>query len=199
MLSCRKKPKTPVAVVICFFLCWAPFHAQRLIAVYGPGVIADGGSAHSSDIKSDINDAVADVELLTSSEDVRDSLKSSTVNVNNNSNNNNNSNTKDHHEVIYTVMTYISGVLYYLSTCINPLLYNLMSNKFRQAFKSILFGKKSTAQRRSQNSHRSIGRKTTLTSSSGQRDSIESELQSKVSLMQTVMNDRKINSEGMIP
>lgn len=44
-------------------------------------------------------------------------------------------NANDHHEVIYTIMTYISGVLYYLSTCINPLLYNLMSNKFRQAFK----------------------------------------------------------------
>lgn len=125
----------PVAVVICFFLCWAPFHAQRLIAVYGPGVIADGGgsSAHGSDIKGDINDA--DVELLNGiptigdADDVRDSLKSSS-NTNNNSNNN-----KDHHEVIYTVMTYISGVLYYLSTCINPLLYNLMSNKFRQAFK----------------------------------------------------------------
>ncbi|XP_005178027.1 pyrokinin-1 receptor isoform X2 [Musca domestica] len=191
--------KMLVAVVICFFLCWAPFHAQRLIAVYGPGVIADGGgsSAHGSDIKGDINDA--DVELLNGistigdADDVRDSLRSSS-NTNNNSNNN-----KDHHEVIYTVMTYISGVLYYLSTCINPLLYNLMSNKFRQAFKSILFGKKSTTQRRSQNSHRSIGRKTTLTSSSGPRDSIESELQSKVSLMQTVMNDRKMNNDGMIP
>jgi len=32
-------------------------------------------------------------------------------------------------------MTYISGVLYYLSTCINPLLYNIMSHKFREAFK----------------------------------------------------------------
>lgn len=32
-------------------------------------------------------------------------------------------------------MTYVSGVLYYLSTCINPLLYNLMSNKFREAFR----------------------------------------------------------------
>lgn len=41
----------------------------------------------------------------------------------------------DHHEAIYTVMTYVSGALYYLSTCINPLLYNIMSNKFRQAFK----------------------------------------------------------------
>lgn len=37
--------------------------------------------------------------------------------------------------LIYAVMTYISGVLYYLSTCINPLLYNIMSNKFREAFK----------------------------------------------------------------
>lgn len=36
---------------------------------------------------------------------------------------------------IYTYTTYISGVLYYVSTCINPILYNLMSNKFRQAFK----------------------------------------------------------------
>lgn len=61
-----------------FFLCWAPFHAQRLVAIYGSG-----------------ND----------------------------------------HLTVYVVMTYISGILYYLSTCINPLLYNLMSNKFREAFK----------------------------------------------------------------
>lgn len=74
----------PVAVVICFFLCWAPFHAQRLIAIYSP---ARGAQWH------------------------------------------------DQHEFLYTVMTYVSGVLYYLSTCINPLLYNLMSNKFREAFR----------------------------------------------------------------
>ena len=41
----------------------------------------------------------------------------------------------DYDVFIYSVATYVSGVLYYLSTCINPLLYNLMSNKFRQAFK----------------------------------------------------------------
>lgn len=73
-----------VAVVVCFFLCWAPFHAQRLIAIYAP---ARGAKL------------------------------------------------REQHEFVYTVMTYISGVLYYLSTCINPLLYNLMSNKFREAFK----------------------------------------------------------------
>jgi len=73
-----------VAVVVCFFLCWAPFHAQRLIAIYAP---ARGAKL------------------------------------------------RDQHEFVYTVMTYVSGVLYYLSTCINPLLYNIMSHKFREAFK----------------------------------------------------------------
>lgn len=69
-----------VAVVFAFFLCWAPFHAQRLVAFY-------------------LND----------------------------------------HSIIYAIVTYTSGVLYYLSTCINPLLYNLMSNKFREAFKVFWF------------------------------------------------------------
>lgn len=36
---------------------------------------------------------------------------------------------------LYIIMTYVSGILYYLSTCINPLLYNIMSHKFREAFK----------------------------------------------------------------
>lgn len=74
----------PVAVVVAFFFCWAPFHAQRLVAIY---FTADLGHA-SHNIQK-----------------------------------------------IYTVVTYISGVLYYLSTCINPLLYSIMSHKFREAFK----------------------------------------------------------------
>lgn len=36
---------------------------------------------------------------------------------------------------VYVILTYISGVMYFLSTCINPLLYNIMSNKFRAATK----------------------------------------------------------------
>ncbi|KAL0132500.1 hypothetical protein PUN28_000325 [Cardiocondyla obscurior] len=75
-----------VAVVVAFFICWAPFHAQRLLAVY----------AQSS---SQPHDTIV---------------------------------------VIYTALTYASGVLYYLSTTINPVLYNIMSNKFREAFKSML-------------------------------------------------------------
>ena len=70
-----------MAVVVAFFLCWAPFHAQRLVAIYG----ASTGAEHLQDI--------------------------------------------------YLIVTYVSGVLYYLSTCINPLLYSIMSHKFREAFK----------------------------------------------------------------
>ena len=41
-------------------------------------------------------------------------------------------------ELIFTVLTYISGVTYYVSATINPILYSIMSLKFRQAFKDTL-------------------------------------------------------------
>ncbi|XP_036323188.1 pyrokinin-1 receptor [Rhagoletis pomonella] len=154
----RRVIKMLVAVVICFFLCWAPFHAQRLIAVYGTAVM--GGSSESG------------AGGAGSADD------------------------KNHHVVIYTVMTYVSGVLYYLSTCINPLLYNLMSNKFRQAFKSILFRKKSTGSlnyRRAQQSQ-NLRRNPTLTSST-QRESSDSETQLKHSVLQAVLDERKSKNQ----
>lgn len=77
-----------VAVAVAFFLCWAPFHAQRLMAVYGK----------------------------TSSTPMSCIFRRT-----------------------YTVLTYVSGVLYFMSTCINPLLYSIMSHKFRDAFKVSLF------------------------------------------------------------
>lgn len=40
--------------------------------------------------------------------------------------------------IIYNLLTYVSGVTYYLSTTINPILYSIMSVKFRQAFKDTL-------------------------------------------------------------
>ncbi|XP_046674993.1 uncharacterized protein LOC124363775 [Homalodisca vitripennis] len=77
-----------VAVVVAFFICWAPFHSQRLLAVYCSSIDKDQQSP----------------ALLN----------------------------------IYTYLTYVSGVLYFLSTTVNPLLYHIMSKKFRQAFKSTL-------------------------------------------------------------
>ncbi|KAH0951187.1 hypothetical protein HN011_007691 [Eciton burchellii] len=70
------------AVVVMFFVCWAPFHAQRLLYIY----------AQESDYYPDLN------------------------------------------EWLYI----LSGCLYYFSTTVNPILYNLMSIKYRQAFKQTI-------------------------------------------------------------
>uniref|UniRef100_A0A1B6D5J0 G-protein coupled receptors family 1 profile domain-containing protein n=1 Tax=Clastoptera arizonana TaxID=38151 RepID=A0A1B6D5J0_9HEMI len=78
-----------IAVVVAFFICWAPFHAQRLLAMYA-----------SSKTDESPNEAIY---------------------------------------FIYNALTYISGILYFLSTTINPILYNIMSNKFRDAFKRRTF------------------------------------------------------------
>lgn len=77
-----------VAVVTAFFVCWAPFHAQRLLAVYL--------SSASREFQQNFFD-------------------------------------------LYRYLMYTSGVLYYISTTINPVLYHIMSRKFRKAFKVNLF------------------------------------------------------------
>ncbi|XP_067144513.1 pyrokinin-1 receptor-like isoform X1 [Centruroides vittatus] len=81
--SRRDVVKLLVAVVVAFFICWAPFHAQRLMAIY--------------------------VKNPTPTD-----------------------------EIVYMVLTYISGVTYYVSATINPILYSILSVKFRQAFKDTL-------------------------------------------------------------
>ncbi|WAR09401.1 PK1R-like protein [Mya arenaria] len=72
-----------VAVVVAFFLCWAPFHAQRLMTLY--------------------------VEHWTSK----------LIEV-------------------QGYLFYVSGILYFFSSTVNPILYNLLSRKFRRAFKRTL-------------------------------------------------------------
>ncbi|XP_076230594.1 pyrokinin-1 receptor isoform X2 [Nomia melanderi] len=94
--SCRGNPGKSsrrvlkmLAVVIAFFICWAPYHVQRLIYIYG-----------------------TEPDHITSNSEGM--------------------------EFLYLLMTYTSGVLYYVSTTINPILYNIMSNKFRVAFMETL-------------------------------------------------------------
>ncbi|KAL7639481.1 UNVERIFIED_CONTAM: hypothetical protein RMT77_009982 [Armadillidium vulgare] len=79
----RSVIKMLVAVVVAFFICFAPFHAQRLVAFYG------------------------DPESET-------------------------------HRKIYHYLTNVSGITFYLSTCINPVLYHILSRRFRQAFKETI-------------------------------------------------------------
>ena len=73
-----------MAVVIGFFICWAPFHAQRLLYVYGKNLPR----------YTEINEK----------------------------------------------MYYITGCFYYFSATINPILYNVMSARYREAFCETLCG-----------------------------------------------------------
>uniref|UniRef100_A0A1B0DGN0 G-protein coupled receptors family 1 profile domain-containing protein n=1 Tax=Phlebotomus papatasi TaxID=29031 RepID=A0A1B0DGN0_PHLPP len=99
-----------VAVAVAFFLCWAPFHAQvrEFIMLHGDENV----------ISRTLYDFLlpADRRLMA--------VYGQTVET-----------PPEIFYNIYTALTYISGVLYFLSTCINPLLYNIMSHKFRDAFK----------------------------------------------------------------
>lgn len=71
-----------LAVVLVFFICWTPFHAQRLMFVI---VTLQGEWTHA--------------------------------------------NGQAHH-----ILFLASGVGYYLSSCVNPLLYSVMSKRFRRGF-----------------------------------------------------------------
>ncbi|XP_014211962.2 neuropeptides capa receptor-like [Copidosoma floridanum] len=83
VLMRRKRGTTKMlgSVVLTFMICWAPFHIQRLLYIYG----------QDTDYYPDMN------------------------------------------EWLYL----FSGCFYYLNTAINPLLYNLMSTRFRKAYKQI--------------------------------------------------------------
>ncbi|KAL1506812.1 hypothetical protein ABEB36_006104 [Hypothenemus hampei] len=75
-----------LAVVVAFFICWAPFHVQRLYTIYTTFPKPDE-KTHALYLK------------------------------------------------IYSLVTYVSGILYYISATTNPILYSIMSVKFREAFK----------------------------------------------------------------
>ncbi|XP_028170832.1 neuropeptides capa receptor-like, partial [Ostrinia furnacalis] len=70
------------AVVVAFFVCWAPFHIQRLFFIYG------------------------------------DSLPQ--------------------FHVINEHLFNVAGALYYVSATVNPILYNVMSGRYRLAFRETL-------------------------------------------------------------
>lgn len=69
-------------VVIIFFICWIPFHAQRVISIFFPNV-------EPTD------------DLLT---------------------------------IINNFLFYVSGYFYYSNSALNPIVYSIMSTKYRHAF-----------------------------------------------------------------
>ncbi|OQR72296.1 neuropeptides capa receptor-like [Tropilaelaps mercedesae] len=76
------------AVVISFFVCWTPFHIQRVWAQSLAGINLD-------------DEEVANKQLLT----------------------------------VYAIVHHVSGISYYLSATANPILYQVLSLKFRQAMR----------------------------------------------------------------
>ncbi|KHN79243.1 Neuropeptides capa receptor [Toxocara canis] len=79
-----------VSVVVSFFLCWLPFHLQRLLSIS----LAESGG--------DVNPAL---------------------------------------QTLFTSVFYISGCCYYSNSACNPIIYNILSEKYRRAFLKTIFGK----------------------------------------------------------
>ncbi|CAH0663612.1 unnamed protein product [Spodoptera exigua] len=88
------------AVVVAFFVCWAPFHFQRLFFIYG-----------------------------TSSR---------------------------HYHTINEYLFYVAGAFYYISATVNPILYNVMSHRYRIAFTETLCCGKVISKKNRYREHSSI-------------------------------------------
>ncbi|XP_073954382.1 neuropeptides capa receptor-like isoform X2 [Choristoneura fumiferana] len=93
------------AVVIAFFVCWAPFHFQRLFYIYGTA--------------------------------------------------------SPHYAAINECLFFVAGGLYYVSATVNPILYNVMSHRYRIAFKETLCFGRSKSKSKYYREHSSI-RETTV-------------------------------------
>lgn len=48
------------------------------------------------------------------------------------------SDSTDSHQEIFQYVHIISGVFFYISSAVNPILYNLMSTRFREMFKEVM-------------------------------------------------------------
>ncbi|CAF1276624.1 unnamed protein product [Adineta steineri] len=89
--SRRAVLKMLVAVVIAFFICWAPFHTQRITA-FVTRLLDKANKEITSDAATKFQE----------------------------------------------ILFFASGILYYLSATVNPVLYNIMSKRYRNGFKRTL-------------------------------------------------------------
>ena len=96
-----------MSVCLSFLICWAPFHMQRLFARYWN---LDQSSSNTSVLNSDFNVTTKEM-IMEQAISVRDVFTW-------------------WHVLVY----YATGLLYYSSAAINPVLYNVMSSDFRLAF-----------------------------------------------------------------
>ncbi|KAH9631918.1 hypothetical protein HF086_000255 [Spodoptera exigua] len=100
LFSASQPKEVKAAVVVAFFVCWAPFHFQRLFFIYG-----------------------------TSSR---------------------------HYHTINEYLFYVAGAFYYISATVNPILYNVMSHRYRIAFTETLCCGKVISKKNRYREHSSI-------------------------------------------
>ena len=91
----------PVAVVVAFFICWIPFHSQRLMFVV----------------------VTLYREWTVGLQQVTYFCQRHFVCV-----------TKDFVSQAQHVLFMVSGVFYYFNSILNPILYTIMSKRFRRGF-----------------------------------------------------------------
>nr|CAD2166077.1 unnamed protein product [Meloidogyne enterolobii] len=99
MRSRKSLLKILVSVVVMFFLCWLPFHIQRLLSIY----LNEAGNVNNEEISQEPSSAVFS---------------------------------------LFSVVFYISGYCYYSNSACNPILYNILSAKYRRAFCRTILGER---------------------------------------------------------
>ncbi|VDO81848.1 unnamed protein product [Heligmosomoides polygyrus] len=92
LVTCRLNMDA-FSVVVSFFICWLPFHIQRLLSLFI--------TYHDGNVSPAV-------------------------------------------ETLFSLVYYISGCCYYSNSAINPILYNLFSEKYRKAFCLTILGARIT-------------------------------------------------------
>lgn len=97
-------------VCVSFFVCWAPFHFQRLVALHF-------GRVQDSENNSDFIDVTDIFQSNNSCYYCIQSVQEQSEPMN-----------------IQIYLYFVVGILYYFTATVNPILYNLMSKQFRNAY-----------------------------------------------------------------
>ncbi|KAJ0058042.1 hypothetical protein NL108_007268 [Boleophthalmus pectinirostris] len=122
-------------IVLAFVLCWLPFHVGRTIFSLSLGAAtADSGTEESAEWDLDLSNLstdAAEMQTFTVTPNSSFAHYNSTYMMY----------PDTHLYFIYYLSQYfnlVSSVLFYLSAAINPLLYNLMSGRYRLAVRSLI-------------------------------------------------------------
>ncbi|KAJ0001525.1 hypothetical protein NQD34_006545 [Periophthalmus magnuspinnatus] len=119
-------------IVLAFVFCWLPFHVGRTIFSLSLGAAAtDLGTEEGTEWDSDLSDlSTADTQMFTTPSSSFAHYNSTYMMY-----------PDSHLYFLYYLSQYfnlVSSVLFYLSAAINPLLYNLMSGRYRLAVRSLI-------------------------------------------------------------